>query len=64
MNFVQESRNCVVVPSRGADRVCRLSVDHGNFTRIDVDEFFKSRAEYRILKYEHVKIYTLKGVKN
>ena len=23
LNFVQESRNCVVVPSREADRVCR-----------------------------------------
>ena len=35
--------------SRGADRVCRLSVDHRNFTQIDVDEFFKCRTEYRIL---------------
>ena len=39
-------------------------VDHRNFTRIDVDEFFKCRTEYRILKYEHVKKYTFKGVKN
>ena len=45
-------------------KIERLCVDHGNFTRIDVDEFFKCRAEYRILQYEHVKIYTLKGVKN
>ena len=29
--FVQESRNCVVVRSRGADRVCRLSIDNRNF---------------------------------
>ena len=67
-NFIflqmSQSWNCVVVRIRGADRVCRLSVDHRNFTRIDVDEFFKRRTEYRILKYEHVKKYTLKGVKN
>ena len=44
--------------------MCRWSVDHGNFTQIDVDEFFKCRAENRILKYERVKIYILKGVKN
>ena len=62
--FVQESRNCVVVLSRGAYRVGRLSVDHRNFTKIDVDEFFKCRTEYRILKYEHVKKYTFNGVKN
>ena len=62
LSFAQESRNCVVVRSRGGDRVCRLSVDHWNFTRIDVDEFFKCRIEYRILKYEHVcvKKYTFK----
>ena len=38
----------------------------GIFTRIDVDESFKCRTEYRILKYEHVcvKKYTFKGVKN
>ena len=47
-----------------ADRVSRLSVDHRNFTRIDVNEFLKCRTEYRILKYEHVKKYTCKGVKN
>ena len=50
--------------NRGADQVCRLSVDHRNFTRIDVDEFFKCRTEYRILRYEHVFKYTFKGVKN
>ena len=49
-----ESWTCVVVRSLGADRVRRLSVDHCNFTRIHVDEFFKCRTEYRILKYEHV----------
>ena len=54
----------MVVRSRGADRVCRLSVDHRNFTLIDVHEFFKCRTEYRILKYEHVKKYTFKGVQN
>ena len=43
--------------------MCRLSVDHRNFTRIDVDESFKCRTEYRILKYERVKKYTFKGVK-
>ena len=62
--LVQESSICVVVRSRGANRVCGLSVDHRNFTRIDVDEFFKCRTEYRILKYEHVKKYTFKVVKN
>ena len=41
---------CVVVRSRGADRVRRLSEDHSNFTRIDVDEFFKCRTEYTGLK--------------
>ena len=30
-----------------------------SFARIDVDEFFKCRTEYRILKYEHVKKYAL-----
>ena len=30
-----------------------------SFTRIDVDESFKCRTEYRILKYEHVKKYAL-----
>ena len=50
---------CIVVQSRGTDQVCGLSVDHRAFTRIDVDESFKCRAEYRILKYEHVKKYTL-----
>ena len=50
--------------SRGADRVCRLSVDHRIFKRIDVDEFFKCRTEYKILKYEHVLKYNFKGVKN
>ena len=64
LNFARESRNCVVVRSCGADRVCRLSVDHRNFTLIDVNEFFKCRREYRILKCEHVKKYTSKGVKN
>ena len=49
--------------------MCELSVDHRNFTRIDVDEFFyKYRTEYRILKYEHVNKYAfnghLNGVKN
>ena len=34
-------------------------VDHRIFTRIDVDESFKCRTEYRILKYEHVKKYAL-----
>ena len=43
-------------------KIERLCVDHGNFTRIDVDEFFNCRVGYRILKYEH--IYNLKGVKN
>ena len=64
LNFARGSRVCIVVRSRRADQVCRLSVDHRNFTRIDVDEFFKCRTEYRILKYEHVKKYTFKGVKN
>ena len=64
LNFAQESRNCEVVRSRGASLVCRLSVDHRIFTRIDVDESFKCRTENRILKYEHVKKYTLNGVKN
>ena len=44
--------------------MCRLSVDHRIFTRIDVDESFKCTTEYRILKYEHVKKYTFNGVKN
>jgi len=44
--------------------VCGLSVDHRIFTRVDVDESFKCRTEYRILKYEHVKKYTFNGVKN
>ena len=35
-----------------------------SFTRIDVDESFKCRTEYRILKYEHVKKYAFNGVKN
>ena len=43
---------------------CVMSVDHRKFSRIDVDEFFKCRTKYRILKYEHVKKYTFKGVKN
>ena len=64
MIFVQESRNCVGVRSRGADRVCRLSIDHRNFYANDVAEFFKCRTDYRILKYKHVKKYTFKGVKN
>ena len=64
LSFVRESRNCVVVRSRGADRVCGFSVDHRNFTRIDVDESFKCRTEYRILKYEHVKKYTFKATEN
>ena len=55
---------CLVVRSRGPDRVCRLNVDNRNFARIDVDEFFKCRTENIILKYEHVKRYTFKGVKN
>ena len=61
---MRESRNCVVVRIRGVNRVCRLSVDHRIFTRIDIDESFKCRTEYRILKYEHVKKYTFKAVKN
>ena len=52
----------MVVRSRGADRVCRLSVDHRNFTQIDADESFKcTRTECRLLKYEHLKKYTFKG---
>ena len=39
--------------------MCGLSLDHRIFTRIDVDESFKCRTEYRILKYGHVKKYTL-----
>ena len=54
----------MVVRNRGADRVCRLSVIIEIFTRIDVDELFKCRAEYRIVKYEHEKKCTFKGVKN
>ena len=55
LNFARTfARTCVVV------RVCRLSVDHRNFMRIDVDEFFTCRTEYRILKYEHVKKNTFK----
>ena len=42
--------------------MCGLSVDDRNFTRIDVDEFLKCRTEK--VKYEHVKKYTFKGVKN
>ena len=38
LNFARDSWNCVVVRSHGADRVCRLSLDHRNFTRIYVDE--------------------------
>ena len=38
---------------------CRSS----KFYEIDVDEFFKCRTEYRILKYEHVKKYTFNGVR-
>ena len=34
--------------------MCRLSVDHRNFTRTNVDESFKCRTEYRILKYEEI----------
>ena len=37
--------------------MCRLSVDHRSFPRIDVGESFKRRTEYRILKYERVKKY-------
>ena len=37
--------------------MCELSVDHLNFTRIDVDKIFKCRTEYRILKYEREEIY-------
>ena len=44
--------------------MCRLSVDNRIFTGIDVDESFKCRKEYRILKYENVKKYTFNGVKN
>ena len=44
--------------------MCRLSVDHRNFMRIEVDGFFKCRTENRILKYEHVKKYTFNGVTN
>ena len=50
--------------SRGADRVRGLSVDHRNFTRIDVDEAFRCITEYKILKCEHVKKYIFNGVKN
>ena len=64
LNFARESRNCVVDHCRGADRVCRLSIDHRNFTRIDGDWLFTCRTEYRILKYEHVNKNTFKGVKN
>ena len=39
--------------------MCGLSVDHRIFTRIDVGESFTCRTEYRILKYEDVKKYTL-----
>ena len=58
-NFARESRDCVVVPSRGADQVCRLSVDHRIFTRIDVDDPFKCRTEYRILIWTCEEIYFL-----
>ena len=34
--------------------MCELRVDRRIFTRIDVNEFFKRRTEYRIPKYEHV----------
>ena len=44
--------------------MCGLSVDYRIFKRIVVDESFKCRTEYRILKYEHVKKYTFNGVKN
>ena len=44
--------------------MCGLSIDHRIFTTIEVDEFFKCRTEYRVLKYEHVKKYTFNGVKN
>ena len=44
--------------------MCRLSIDHRIFARIDVDELFKCRTEYRIVKYEHEKKCTFKGVKN
>ena len=29
--------------------MCRLSVDHRNFTRTNVDQSFKCRTQYRIL---------------
>ena len=56
-NFARESRDCVVVRSRGANQVCRLSVDHRIFTRIDVDGSFKCRTEYRILIWTCEEIY-------
>ena len=56
-NFARESRDCVVVRSRGADQVCRLSVDHRIFTRIDVDGSFKCKTEYRILIWTCEEIY-------
>ena len=46
LNFARGSRVCIVVRSRRANQVYRLSVDHRNFTRIDVDEFLKCRTEY------------------
>ena len=54
LSFAQESRNCVVVRSRGASLVCRLSVDHRIFTRIDVDESFKGRYTLGDKLQQHV----------
>ena len=42
----------------------RLRVDHRIFTGIDVDESFKCRTEYRILKYDHVNKHPFNGLKN
>ena len=50
---------------RGADRVCRLSVLSSKFLlKLMPMNSLSVRTEYRIQKYEHVKKYTFKGVKN
>ena len=36
-----------------------IELRSSSIARIDVDESFECRTEYRILKYEHVKKYAL-----
>ena len=64
LNFARDSRNCVVVRSRGADSVLMEGRSSKFLRELMFDEFFKCRTEYRTLKYEHVKKYIFKRVKN